>query len=234
MQNRRLFKASITSLLSLRLGKLASAPSRWLREQASEPSHTLRRGSGRGSCLAPGARHTFTSLQTERRPGSSHCQTPEGTQRAAHKPERTTPTVFLTGPFAPHCHPEQSDCHPEQSDCHPEQSEGSRSNPERPPLALSPPIVILNKVKDLLPIPNALHWPFHPPIVILNKVKDLLPIPNALHWPFSRAFAHSWKNCTCMVFRHRGGKSYSRCRFIVHIADLSALILIHEFPECTI
>jgi hypothetical protein len=96
MQNRRLFKASITSLLSLSLGKLASAPPRKLREQASEPSHTLRRGSGRGSRLAPGARHTFTSLQTERRPGSTHCQTPEGTQKAAHKRERTAPTVSLT------------------------------------------------------------------------------------------------------------------------------------------
>jgi hypothetical protein len=37
--------------------------------------------------------------------------------------------------------------------------------------------------------------------------------------PFSGAFAQS------------GGTR--RCRFIVHIADLSALGLIHELPECT-
>src|SRR2546423_1020904 len=87
--------------------------------------------------------------------------------------------------------------------CHPERSEGSPSLPPHTSLAISPPIVIL------------------------NAVKDLLPFPHKLPWPFSRAFAHSWENCTCMVFRHRGDKSYSRCRFIVHTADLSALIRIN-------
>ena len=58
------------------------------------------------------------------------------------------------------------------------------------------------------------------PIVILNAVKDLLPFPHKLPWPFSRAFAHSWENCRCMLFRHRGGKTYSRRRFIVRTASL--------------
>src|SRR5207244_2593268 len=53
-------------------------------------------GSHKGSCLAPATRHSFTALQTERRPGSPHCQTPEGTHRATHKRERTAPTVSLT------------------------------------------------------------------------------------------------------------------------------------------
>src|SRR2546421_11394729 len=59
-------------------------------------THSSPGGGGRGSCLAPGIRHTFTTLQTEKRPGSSHSQTPEATQRAANKRERTTPTVSLT------------------------------------------------------------------------------------------------------------------------------------------
>ena len=33
------------------------------------------------------------------------------------------------------------------------------------------------------------------------------------------------------AFAQSGGNR--RCRFIVHIADLSALVLIHELPECT-
>ncbi len=37
--------------------------------------------------------------------------------------------------------------------------------------------------------------------------------------PLSGAFANSWGN--------------RRCRCIVHIADLSAMVLIYEFPERT-
>src|SRR5207253_11149344 len=42
------------------LGKLTQTPSRKLKGQASNPSHTLRQGSGRGNCLAPASSHTST------------------------------------------------------------------------------------------------------------------------------------------------------------------------------
>src|SRR5437868_2157477 len=51
------------------LGNLTQAPSRKLKEQANKPSHSSP-GSGKRSCLAPATNHTFTALQTERRPGS--------------------------------------------------------------------------------------------------------------------------------------------------------------------
>ena len=62
--------------------------------------------------------------------------------------------------------------------------------------------------------------------------------PNFLLYGFDAyllngVFAHSWENRKCMFYFHDEGQPYSRCRFIVHIADLSALVLIHEFSQRT-
>ena len=64
------------------------------------------------------------------------------------------------------------------------------------------------------------------PMIDVYAPEDLFPadadsqLGNELtHAVLSVSSANSWGN--------------RRCRFIVHIADLSALVLIHEFPERT-
>ena len=73
------------------LGKLTQTPSRKLKGQASNPSHTLRQGSGRGNCLAPASSHTSTPLQAERRPGSPIARLQKGYTTLQDQPGASQP-----------------------------------------------------------------------------------------------------------------------------------------------